>query len=208
MAEAANKDNNDGGAAANYEVSAKALEGTDAILNADKDDEALRKYKESLGIGKDPIIIDENNPNCVIPLKLTMKFFDGDGDNWVKDIEIDLKEPPKLVQVQQGLYMDLNLTFQVQRDMVTNVGMKMKGKTKMGFTGFNYKHVIGSYPGHSDEIRNWKAPTMDLIPSGMAARTTLTTQLVFTAREMVDGKVEEVEFCKKTFKLKIAKTFD
>jgi len=201
MAEAENNDDMEGGA--NYQASDKALTGADAILNADKDDEALRKYKESLGLGK-TVVIDENNENAVIPNSITMKFFDKE-NKFVRDIVVNLKKPEKLYQVKQGHWMELHCDFQVQKRMASDVTLTMKAKTGLGFTAFNFKHALGSYAGNNKDMKSWKAKHWDEIPSGMAARTTVKTTLRLTALELRDGPATTCEILNLEFKIKISK---
>lgn len=69
-----NADNNDDGDEMNLNYKPPAEKSLSDIVSADKDDESLMKYKESL-LGKavqDVVIVDETNPKRVIVKALSL----------------------------------------------------------------------------------------------------------------------------------------
>merc|ERR1719403_511248 len=122
-----------------------------------------------------------------------------------KDVVIDLNDVKDTYQVKEGHFVRLKLEFQVQRDMINNLHMDMRSKSKVGITVFESKHTVGSFAANSDEMRTYEAKDLDHIPSGMLVRGKYTSELKFTATESVDGKPTTVDLKKIDFKLNIAK---
>jgi len=178
-----------------------ALVGTAAILNADKDDEALNKYKASLGIAE-TVIIDENNPNCLIPKTLSIAWCDP--ANAEHNIVIDMENPDSSTQynVKQGEEFNLSVGFQVQRDMVTCLTMNVSMKKFM--MGFGEKYVLGSYAANTADVKTWTCREKDEFPKSNMAKGNMNMKVSFESKEVVDGKEKKVVPCKPlTIKLNV-----
>lgn len=148
------------------------------IVEADKEDESLQKYKEAL-LGqavKESVIVDTNNPNRVIVKNLAL-VVDGRPDV-VLDLTDDLENLKKKVfMVKEGIQYRIRIDFFVQREIVT--GLKYIQKVlRHGIQHEKMTHMVGSYAPKL-EIQSYCTP-VDEMPSGLLTRGTYTVKSLFT----------------------------
>jgi len=166
------------------------------IINADKEDESLKKYKEAL-LGtatKDEVIVDEANPNRVIVKSLGL-IADGR-----PDVVLDLSEgnletvKKKVFTIKEGIHYKIRIDFFVQREIVT--GLKYQQKIyRHGIQVEKMNQMVGSYAPKT-EIQSYTSP-LEEMPSGMLARGTYVVKSLFTD----DDKNEHLKW-EWTFELK------
>nr|CAD7428965.1 unnamed protein product [Timema monikensis] len=157
----------------------------DEILEADKEDESLRKYKEKLlGEAKTGnIIVDKvwlcaepDDPRKVIVKKLALCV------PGRPDVELDLtgdisQLKKQVFAIKEGVSYRIRIDFIVQREIVH--GLKYIQKTyRMGVPVDKMTHMVGSYPPKT-EIQSYTTPLEDA-PTGMMARGSYTVHSLFT----------------------------
>ncbi|BET01740.1 unnamed protein product [Nesidiocoris tenuis] len=148
------------------------------LINADKEDESLQKYKAALlGIAKEtPVIVDPNDERKVLVKKLALCV------EGRPDMELDLTgDLTNLKQqkftIKEGITYCIRIDFIVQREIVH--GLKYVQKTyRMGHQVDKMTHMVGSYPPKT-EIQSYKTPSEDA-PSGALARGSYTVHSLFT----------------------------
>ncbi|CAI6364195.1 unnamed protein product [Macrosiphum euphorbiae] len=148
------------------------------LLNADKEDASLQKYKEKLlgDANSGKIIFDEDNPNKVIVKKLALCVTDR------PDMELDLSGDltnlkKQVFIIKEGISYKIRIDFIVQREIVH--GLKYVQKTyRLGVPVDKMTHMVGSYPPKM-EIQSYTTPAEDA-PSGMMARGSYTVHSLFT----------------------------
>jgi len=147
-------------------------------MEADKEDESLRRYKEALlgAAQAEKIVVDDSDPRKVIVKKLAL-VVEG-RDDMVLDLSGDLSKLKKQVFViKEGVQYKVRIDFIVQREIVH--GLKYKQKTsRLGVPVDNMTHMVGSYPPKK-EIQFYLTPAEEA-PSGMMARGTYSVQSLFT----------------------------
>ncbi|OTF75995.1 rho GDP-dissociation inhibitor 1-like protein [Euroglyphus maynei] len=174
-----NADNNGGdGDELNLNYKPPAEKSLSDIVSADKDDESLMKYKESL-LGKavqDIVVVDETNPKRVIVKALSL-LVDGR-----PDMVIDLSQgvesvKKKVYTIKDGIEYRIKIDFYVQREIVT--GLKFQQKIyRHGMKVLKTTNMVGSYaPKH--DLQSYTTPVEEM-PSGMLARGTYTVKSLFT----------------------------
>jgi len=149
----------------------------DEIMNLDKDDEALERYKATLlgqqGAG---VVVFPDDNRQVIVQKLALVVDDR------PDVEIDLTQDLKLIAkkkfvIKEGIKFRIRIDFVVQREIVT--GLKYIQKTsRMGVTVDKMKHMVGSY-APKVEPHSYTTPYEDA-PAGMAGRGSYHVNSFFT----------------------------
>jgi len=148
------------------------------LLEADKEDESLRKYKEILlGDGaKEAVVVEPNNPRKVIVKKLALVV--PGRDDLQLDLTGDLTQLKKQVFViKEGVQYRIRIDFIVQREIVH--GLKYVQKThRLGVTVDSMKHMVGSYPPKR-EIQSYLTP-FEESPSGLMARGSYSVTSLFT----------------------------
>nr|CAD7588228.1 unnamed protein product [Timema genevievae] len=150
----------------------------DEILEADKEDESLRKYKEKLlGEAKTGnIIVEPDDPRKVIVKKLALCV------PGRPDVELDLtgdisQLKKQVFAIKEGVSYRIRIDFIVQREIVH--GLKYIQKTyRMGVPVDKMTHMVGSYPPKT-EIQSYTTPLEDA-PTGMMARGSYTVHSLFT----------------------------
>jgi len=148
------------------------------IIDADKEDESLRKYKEALlgQLSKDVVIVDANDPRKVIVKKLAL-MVDGHED-LVLDLSGNLdalKDKP--FRIKEGVQYKIRIDFFVQREIVT--GLKYVQKiSRHGLQVEKMSQMIGSYPPKSI-VHSFTSPSEEM-PAGMLSRGTYTVKSLFT----------------------------
>ncbi|EOD46911.1 putative rho-gdp dissociation inhibitor protein [Neofusicoccum parvum UCRNP2] len=164
----------------------RAISGIRARTN--QNDESLRKWKESLGLGAGNTISDPNDPRTVIILSLGLEV------EGREDIIIDLSAPgavdhlkEKPFSIKEGAQFRMKATFKVQHNILS--GLKyIQVVKRMGISN-KMQEMIGSYsPNTTDKpfyekkckdhfvvsvslIRAYTNPVEpEVAPSGMMAR--------------------------------------
>ncbi|XP_071442299.1 rho GDP-dissociation inhibitor 1 [Hetaerina americana] len=148
------------------------------ILEADKEDESLRKYKETLlGEAKEgKVIVEPDDPRKVIVKKLALCVVDR--PDMELDLTGDLTQLKKQVFViKEGVSYKIRIDFVVQREIVH--GLKYVQKTyRLGMPVDKMTHMVGSYPPKT-EIQSYTTPQEDA-PSGVMTRGTYSVHSLFT----------------------------
>jgi len=170
MAEMPNKDEEKAAEAvedlaANYKVSARVS--VSQMLKSDANDASLNKYKASLGLQKDVAekIFDESNPNEVILTKLIVKCNRGDDKGDIELTPSDLKKGVIAFTLKEGCPYQLQLKFQIQREMVSRLAFKSV-VSRVVFSETN-DNVIGSFAPGKEYTHTC---AMDTAPKGMMYR--------------------------------------
>lgn len=147
------------------------------IVGADKDDEALEKYKRDLlGDISEVAIVDEANPSRVIIKK--MELVTDEKDSLAIDLTLPREEIKKVnFSVKEGISYRIRISFNVQREIVT--GLKyVHAVKKMGVRVENETYMVGSY-GPKMEMHEYMTP-FDEMPTGMLARGKYKVISLFT----------------------------
>jgi len=149
------------------------------ILEADKEDESLRRYKEALLGGAaagQNVIVEPNDPRKVIVKKLALVV------GGMSDKELDLtgeltKLKDQKFKIKEGVQYKIRIDFIVQREIVH--GLKYVQKTyRKGIPVDTMTHMVGSY-GPKVEIQSYTTP-LEEAPSGMLYRGDYTVSSNFT----------------------------
>ncbi|KAJ3645537.1 hypothetical protein Zmor_023184 [Zophobas morio] len=148
------------------------------ILQADQDDESLRKYKETL-LGQaqtGPVVVEPDNPRKVIVKKLVLVVTDR--PELALDLTGDLSKLKKQTFIiKEGVSYRIRIEFFVQREIVH--GLKYLQKTsKVGIPVDKMTHMVGSYAPKT-EIQSYTTPPEDA-PTGLLARGSYTVHSLFT----------------------------
>jgi len=156
---------------------APAQKSLQEILETDKEDESLVKYKASLGLGKDAVavIIDASNPKNVLVRKLVLVV------EGRPDVVMDLSEANSLEKktftIKEGCQYRLRIEFHIQREIVT--GLKYIQKvSRVGVQVDKEEYMLGSY-GPRTEIQSYTTPVEEA-PCGMVHRGTYKVKSLFT----------------------------
>lgn len=148
----------------------------DEMLNKDKDDESLEKYKKTLlGDAANAIVFPED-PRRVIVQKLGMIV------QGRPDVEMDLsgditklKETPMVLK--EGTSYRIKIYFYVQREIVS--GLKyVQMSYRKGIKVDKSNMMVGSY-GPKKELQSYMTAAEDA-PSGLIARGSYTIKSKFT----------------------------
>ncbi|KAG4435006.1 hypothetical protein IFR05_009495, partial [Cadophora sp. M221] len=125
----------------------------DEYSKLDADDEAMQRYKQSLGLGgggKD--LSDPNDPRHCIILSLSM---DSDGqapvtiDLSAKDAEKTLKDKP--FKIKEGAKFHMTAKFKVQHEILSGLHYVQIVKRK-GIRVSKDQEMIGSYAPNTDKV--------------------------------------------------------
>jgi len=142
----------------------------DEYQQLDQNDESLRKWKESLGLGAGNAIGDPNDKRTCVILSLGLEV------EGRPDIIIDVSEPGSLktlkekpFTIKEGAVFRMKVKFRVQNQILS--GMKyLQVVKRMGVSQKN-QEMIGSYsPNTTDKPEYEKKFEADTAPSGMLAR--------------------------------------
>ncbi|RZF48912.1 hypothetical protein LSTR_LSTR003292 [Laodelphax striatellus] len=148
------------------------------ILEADREDESLQKYKEMLlGEAKEgKVIVDPSDERKVIVKRLALCV--QDRPDMELDLTSDLSQLKKQVFViKEGISYKIRIDFIVQREIVH--GLKYVQKTcRMGVPVDKMTHMVGSYPPKT-ELQSYTTPLEDA-PTGMVSRGSYTVHSLFT----------------------------
>ncbi|GAB7350658.1 hypothetical protein MBLNU459_g1224t1 [Dothideomycetes sp. NU459] len=137
---------------------------------SDQNDESLRKWKESLGIGSGTTISDPKDPRRVIILSLGLEIQGRD------DVIIDVATPNALESlkskpftIKEGATFRMKARFKVQHQICS--GMKYVQVVKRGPVSNKMQEMIGSYsPNTTDKPEYEKKFESETAPSGMMFR--------------------------------------
>ncbi|KAK3053673.1 rho GDP dissociation inhibitor [Extremus antarcticus] len=138
--------------------------------NLDANDESLRKWKESLGLGTGASLSDPNDQRRVIILSLGLEV------QGRSDIVIELSKPGALEElnkhpftIKEGSTFRMKARFKVQHQILS--GMKyVQVVSRMGVKN-KMQEMIGSYsPNTTDKPEYEKKFESETAPSGMLGR--------------------------------------
>ena len=137
------------------------------LLEADTEDESLRKYKETL-LGGGPllegqkVIVDPDNPSNVIMKRISL-IADGD----VKH-SMELPAPTDFTfAIKEGCTYKIRFEFYIQREIVS--GLKLLHKvSRLGIGVTKEVYMLGSF-GPKSELYVYDTPPEEA-PSGMLSR--------------------------------------
>ncbi|KAL2916789.1 rho GDP dissociation inhibitor [Polyrhizophydium stewartii] len=159
---------------AGYRVGEKKT--LEELAQLDAQDESLRKWKESLGVGSKAVPAGAD-PRKVIVLALSLEVAGR------PDVSIDLSSPEAIkaletnvLTIKEGVEYRLKVTFKIQHDVVS--GLKYLHVVKRGPLKVDkMEEMVGSY-GPSPEPYVKKFP-LEEAPSGMMARGTYNVKSRF-----------------------------
>ncbi|KAF2009937.1 E set domain-containing protein [Aaosphaeria arxii CBS 175.79] len=142
----------------------------DEYQQLDQNDESLRKWKESLGLGTGKSISDPNDPRKCIIESLGLEV------EGRPDIIIDLKSPgavetlkDKPFVIKEGAEFRMKVHFKVQHQILS--GLKYLQVVKRGPISSKHQEMLGSYGPSTEEKPFYeKKFEPDTAPSGMLAR--------------------------------------
>ncbi|KAI3360012.1 hypothetical protein L3Q82_014343, partial [Scortum barcoo] len=146
------------------------------IQELDKDDESLRKYKETL-LGKATTIADPNTPNVQVT-QMTL-VCDAAPAPLVLDLTGDLENFRKNPFVlKEGVEYRIKITFKVNKDIVS--GLKyIQQSFRKGVRVDKSDYMVGSY-GPRPEKEYEFLTVMEEAPKGMLTRGTYNIKSKFT----------------------------
>ncbi|KAF2708839.1 E set domain-containing protein [Pleomassaria siparia CBS 279.74] len=142
----------------------------DEYHQLDQNDESLRKWKESLGLGTGKDISDKNDPRKCIILSLGLEV------EGRPDIVIDLKTPgaidslkDKPFIIKEGAQFRMKAVFKVQHEILA--GLKYLQVVKRMGVSHKMQEMMGSYGPSTEEKPFYeKKFEPETAPSGMVAR--------------------------------------
>ncbi|TKA58707.1 hypothetical protein B0A49_08277 [Cryomyces minteri] len=142
----------------------------DEYQQLDQNDESLRKWKESLGIGAGASISDPKDPRKVIIMSLGLEV------EGRPDIIIDLKSAGALeglkkkpFTIKEGAQFRMKAQFKVQHQILS--GLKYVQVVKRAGISNKMQEMIGSYsPNTTEKPLYEKKFEPETAPSGMIAR--------------------------------------
>jgi Rho GDP-dissociation inhibitor len=176
-----------------YKVGQKKT--VEELQQLDANDESLRKWKESLGLGKAAGPADD--PRRVVVLQLALEV------EGRPDVVLDLSTPESIervkntvVVIKEGITYRLKIKFRVQHEIVS--GLKYIQAVKRLVTA-KTEEMVGSY-GPSDQAYEKVFPPEEA-PKGMMARGLYKV----TSRFIDDDKVVHLEW---DWKLEIKKDWE
>jgi hypothetical protein len=149
----------------------------------DQNDESLRKWKESLGLGSGNTISDPNDPRKVILLSLGLEV---EGRS---DIIIDLTQTGALdslnkkpFTIKEGATFRMKARFRVQHDIlsgmkyvqvVSRMGVKQKMQ-EMIVCSCSFMCYLFWYTGFYADPTNHRAPTRPTPPTSLSTRRSVS----------------------------------
>ncbi|KAI0996819.1 hypothetical protein K3495_g11366 [Podosphaera aphanis] len=160
--------------------------------NLDADDEAMQRYKKSLGLGGDgKDLSDPNDPRQCIIMSLTM---DSPGrppvtiDLSQKGSELTLKDKP--FKIKEGAKFSMIANFKVQHEILSGLHYVQIIKRK-GIRVSKDQEMIGSYAPNTDKTPIYsKRFAEEEAPSGILARGHYTAFSTF----IDDDKIVHLRF--------------
>jgi len=151
----------------------------DEYQQLDANDESLRKWKESLGLGAGNTISDPNDPRTCIILSLGLEV------EGRPDITIDLSQPgsvetlkSKPFTIKEGAQYRMKVKFKVQNQILS--GLKYLQVVKRHGLSQKEQEMLGSYgPNTTDKPFYEKKFHPEEAPSGMLVRGKYTATSKF-----------------------------
>ncbi|KAJ4352478.1 rho GDP dissociation inhibitor [Didymosphaeria variabile] len=142
----------------------------DEYQQLDQNDESLRKWKESLGLGGGKSISDPSDPRKCIILSLGLEV------EGRPDIIIDLKTPGALeklkdqpFRIKEGAQFRMKAQFKVQHEILA--GLKYLQKVNKGPLSSKMQEMMGSYGPSTEEKPFYeKKFESETAPSGLLGR--------------------------------------
>lgn len=138
----------------------------DEYSKLDENDESLKRWKESLGLGKDAGPVDD--PRRVVVLSMAMVV------EGRPDVIVDLSSPEAIqrlktspIVIKEGVEYYIKINFRIQHDVVSGLRY-IHAVKKFGVRVSKEEEMLGSY-GPSAEPYEKKLPPEDA-PSGMLGR--------------------------------------
>ncbi|KAJ5213658.1 hypothetical protein N7449_000827 [Penicillium cf. viridicatum] len=143
----------------------------DEYNQLDKDDEAMNRWKASLGLNSGEPIADPNDPRKCIIKSLALQV---DGR---EDVVIDLSSPgsvdslkDKPFKIKEGSKFHIKVTFQVHHEVLSGLKYLQVVKRK-GIRVSKDEEMLGSYaPNTTSKVDYSKEFNEEEAPSGMIAR--------------------------------------
>jgi len=163
-----------------YKVGKKVA--LDELLAADKDDESLRKYKESLLGNADAGVSAKDDPRRVVVKEMRVRFEDRPGG----DIVYTLDSPEDLVRMKntpftlkEGCNYKIAISFKVQHDIVS--GLKYVNLVyRKGIRVAKEDQMIGSFgPQAAPHQVTFPRQGWEEAPSGLLSRGSYTAKSQF-----------------------------
>jgi len=146
----------------------------------DQEDEALNRWKASLGLNAGTPIGDPKDPRTCIILSLAI------GSREHPDITVQLKEPGALEQlkdkpfvIKEGVMFHTKVVFQVNHDVLSGLKYIQVVKRK-GIRLSKDQEMLGSYSPNTTEKPTYEKKFQEVeAPSGMLARGTYSASSRF-----------------------------
>ncbi|KAF2800071.1 E set domain-containing protein [Melanomma pulvis-pyrius CBS 109.77] len=162
----------------------------DEYHQLDQNDESLRKWKESLGLGMGKDISDKSDPRKCIILSLGLEV------EGRPDIIIDLKTPGaidslknKPFTIKEGAQFRMKAVFKVQHEILA--GLKYVQVVKRMSIRHKMQEMMGSYGPSTEEKPFYeKKFEPETAPSGMVGRGHYTA----TSKFVDDDNVTHLQF--------------
>jgi len=164
----------------------------DAMLETDKEDESLEKYKKTLlgdamgGTGA--VVVDEADPRKVIVKSIALVVESEERPEAILDLTEDPKSiKSKVFVLKEAVKFRFKIEFVVQREIVHGLKFIQKTYTK-GINVDKMTHMVGSYAPQVAP-HSWLSPPEDA-PSGMLSRGSYNLHSLFTD----DDKTEHLKW--------------
>jgi Rho GDP-dissociation inhibitor len=156
----------------------------DELVNLDKGDDSLRKWKESLGVSADgPKSIGEpGDDRRLVVLSLTVRI-DGQEEPIVidftdKNAVEEFKQTP--VKIKENTKYQTTVRFRIQHEIVAGVNYKLVAK-RGGITFRTTTDALGSYAPNTLETPHYDRLLPEgETPGGMLARAVYSCTTTFT----------------------------
>ncbi|KAG7505234.1 rho GDP-dissociation inhibitor 1 [Solea senegalensis] len=160
---------------------APAQKSLQEIQELDKDDESLRKYKETL-LGQTNVNADPSVPNVQVT-RMTL-LCETAPQNLVLDLTGDLEAFKKSpFTLKEGVEYKMKINFKVNKEIVSGLKYNQDSFRK-GIRVEKSTYMVGSYGPRPEEYEY--ITTMDEAPKGMMARGTYTIKSKFTDDDKQD----------------------
>jgi len=163
----------------------------DEYTKLDADDEALNRWKASLGLASGSSMGDPSDPRKVVILELALEVCDR------PDVVIDLSQPTALAQltskpftIKEGAEYSMRVKFRVQHEVISGLRYLQRVKRK-GVTVDRGEEMMGSFAPntHANPVYE-KRFSKEEAPSGMLFRG----HYEVLSRFMDDDKHNYLEF--------------
>jgi RHO protein GDP dissociation inhibitor len=149
---------------------------TNLTNRTDAEDDAMRKWKESLGLGTGTPLLDEKDPRTCIILSLGLEV------EGRPDIVLDLSKPGQLETlkskpfiIKEGAKYRMKVRFRVQRQILS--GLKYLQVVKRAGLSQKQQEMIGSYGPSTKEKPEYEQKCMFPTIDGCLRRVLTQCQL-------------------------------